>query len=56
MKRLMCIALGALLIQTTAAAAPDKDKNKNKGHGKQEAVAVGIVRYARGRTRGFRLR
>ena len=40
MKRLMCIAVGALLIQTTAAAAPDKDKNKNKGNGKQEAVAV----------------
>ena len=40
MKRLMCVAIGALLIQTTAAAAPDKDKNKQKGHAKQETVAV----------------
>ena len=40
MKRLMCLAIGAVLIQTTAAAAPDKDKNKNKGNGKQETVAV----------------
>ena len=40
MKRLMCLAIGAVLIQTTAAAAPDKDKNKNKGHGNQETLAV----------------
>jgi hypothetical protein len=40
MKRLMCLAIGAVLIQTTAAAAPDKDKNKNKGHGQQETLAV----------------
>jgi hypothetical protein len=46
MKRLMCIALGALLIQTTAAAAPDKDKSKNKGNGKQETVAVADTRAA----------
>ena len=39
MKRLMCIALAALLIQTTAAAAPHKDKDKNKGQGKKEAVS-----------------
>ena len=39
---------GALLIQTTAAAAPDKDKdkNKNKGNGKQETVAVADTRVA----------
>ena len=48
MKRLMCIALGALLIQATAAAAPDKDKSKskNKGNGKQETVAVADTRVA----------
>ena len=40
MKRLMYLAIGAVLIQTTAAAAPDKDKNKNKGNGKQETIAV----------------
>jgi hypothetical protein len=48
MKRLLCIAIGALLFQTTAAAAPDKDKdkNKNKGHGKQETVAVADTHVA----------
>ena len=40
MKRLMCVAIGAVLIQTTAAAGPDKNKTKQKGHGKQETVAV----------------
>ena len=42
MNRLMCVAIGAMLIQATAAAAPDKDKNKNKGHGKgkQETVST----------------
>ena len=40
MKRLMCVAIGAALIQTTAAAAAAPDKDKNKGHGKQETVAV----------------
>ena len=39
MKRLICIAIGSLLIQTTAAAAPDKDKDKNKGQGKKETVS-----------------
>ena len=46
MKRLMCIALGALLIQTAAAAAPDEDKSKNEGNGKQETVAVADTRAA----------
>jgi hypothetical protein len=39
MKRLICIAIGSLLIQTPAAAAPQKDKDKNKGHGKKETVS-----------------
>ena len=39
MKRLICIAIGSLLIQTTAAAAPDKNKDKNKGQGKKETVS-----------------
>jgi hypothetical protein len=35
------MALGAMLIQTTAAAASDKHKDKNKnGHGKQETVGT----------------
>ena len=46
MKQLMSIALGVLLIQTPAAAAPDKDKSKNKGNGKQETVAVADTRAA----------
>ena len=46
MKQLMSIALGVLLIETPAAAAPDKDKSKNKGNGKQETVAVADTRVA----------
>ena len=40
MKRLLCMVIGAILIQTTAAAAPPNDKNKNKGHSKQETVST----------------
>jgi hypothetical protein len=40
MKRLLCMAIGAMLIQTTAAAAPPKDKDKNKGHGKKEPISA----------------
>jgi hypothetical protein len=42
MKRLWYMAIGAMLIQATAAAAPskDKDKDKNKGHGKQQTVTT----------------